>query len=178
MNRQICCKGNSKIPNGNSCQTEYRIQEKFFLAKADDSYLKEKGFTLYDTVVRHCYFGLGEIPEELKAFEKELEDREHITIIIPRVKDKDGKIIRLLPSFLVEFKRYSVDDIESELDETIETTSAAEDVTRYRWRIWWKAFKEKFSNLIESLADKEKGWLRRLILEVHKSYPLTSNSTI
>ena len=135
--------------------------------------MKEKGFTLYDTVVRHCYFRMGELPEELKPFEKELEDWDHITITIPRVKDKDGKIIRLLPSFLVEFKRYSVDDIESELDETIQTTSTANEATRYRWRMWWKTFKENFSDLIESLADKEKGWLRRLILNIHSIYPLT-----
>ena len=135
--------------------------------------MKEKGFTLYDTVVRHCYLGLGELPEELKAFEKELEDREHITIIIPRVKDKDGKIIRLLPSFLVEFKRYSVDDIENGINDEALPQTEASLTTICHWRIWWKAFKVKYSNFIESLADKKKGWLRRLILNVHSIYPLT-----
>lgn len=124
----------------------------------------EKELVPYDTVVRHCYFGLGELPEELKPFESELEDPEHLVLAIPRVKDKDGKIIRLLPAFLVPYKRYSTDDIENELDETAQTASIANEATRYSWRLWWNAFKEQVKELIESLADKQKGWLSRLVL--------------
>jgi hypothetical protein len=144
-----------------------------FLAKADDSYLKENELTLYDTVVRHCYFGMGKLPEELKPFEKELEDCEHITIIIPRVKNKNGKIIRLLPSFLVEFKRYSVDDIENGIDNKALPLTEASLTTVYHWRIWWKAFKEQVKELIKSLANKQKGWLRELVLKFHNSLPPT-----
>lgn len=141
-----------------------KIQEKSFVAMADDSLLLEKGLVPYDTVVRHCYFGMGELPEELRPFEEKLEDPEHITIIIPRVKDKRGRIIRLLPAFLVPYKRYSVDDIENELDETTQTTTTANEATRFWWRLWWKAFREQANELMESLANKQKGWLRRLVL--------------
>lgn len=109
MNRQIYRKENSTKTNyGNSNEPTHKIQEQSFVAVADDSLLLEKELVPYDTAVRHCYFGLGELPEELKPFESELEDCEHLVLAIPRVKDKDGKIIRLLPAFLVPYKRYSI----------------------------------------------------------------------
>lgn len=148
-----------------------------FVAEADDSILQENELVLYDTVVRHCYFGMGELPEELKPFESELKDLEHITIIIPRVRDKSGKAIRLLPDFLVPYKRYSVDDIENELDETTPTTTTANEATRFGWRMWWSAFKEQAQELMESLANKQRRWLRRLVLRFFSPIPPTFECT-
>ena len=144
-----------------------------FLAEADDSVLKAKGLTKYDKQVRHVYLGMGELPEELKPFESIIGDRSHIEITIPRVKDKDGKILRLLPAFVVPYKRYSADDVENELDPDAIAQTVAGDATRYGWRLWWKALKEKASALAESLAYKKKGWLSSLAMEVYSTYPPT-----
>ncbi|EJW91778.1 hypothetical protein EVA_20115, partial [gut metagenome] len=88
----------------------------------------------YDTVERHCYLGTGELPEELKPFEKELEGQERITIVTPRAMDRNGRIVRLLPAFMVPYKRYSANDIESELDDASQSTSTANEATRHGWR--------------------------------------------
>ena len=144
-----------------------------FVAEADGSILKENGLTIYDKQVRHVYFGMGELPEELKLFESNIEDCSHIEIIIPRVKNKEGKILRLLPSFIIPYKRYSVDDVENELDETTIPQTVASETTRHSWKLWLITLKEKVKPLIESLANKQKRWLSILILKVYSTFPPT-----
>ena len=144
-----------------------------FVAEADDSILKEKGLTIYDKQVRNVYFGMGELPEELKPFESIIGDCNHIKITIPRVKNKEGNIIRLLPTFVIPYKRYSVEDVENELDPKVIAQTIASEVTRYKWKLWWKELKEKAVILIESLAYKQKRWLSALILTIYGTFPLT-----
>ena len=144
-----------------------------FVAEADDSILKENGLTIYDKQVRHVYLGMGELPEELKPFESNIGDCSHIEIIIPRVKNKEGKILRLLPLFVIPYKRYSVDDVENELSSTAIAQTVASETTRYSWKLWLIAIKEKINSQIESLANNQKRWLSILISKVYCILPLT-----
>ena len=111
---------------------------------------------MYDHVERHVYIGTGELPEELKPYEEDLGDAEEIIMLIPRVKDGDGKLFRLLPSFTVPFKRYSSDDIESALDESVMCTTTAGDGTIRSWKAWWHVRKADFRQKAMEWAKERK----------------------
>ena len=142
----------------------------------DDLYLRSMGFEIYDYVERKVKFKTGELPESLKEFEDLIEDLENVTILIPRVRTKDGRILRLLPSFLVPYKQHSVIDIEDALREKDEIQTTASESSIYKWNLWWKDFKKNLRIFLRTqkkklvLADKlstnVKGWLRSLILQI------------
>ena len=102
------------------------------------------------------YIGTGELPEELKPYEEDLGDAEDIIILIPRVKDCNGKLFRLLPSFTVPFKRYSSDDIGSALDEEVMCTTTAADGTIRSWKVWWHVKKADFRQKAMEWATERK----------------------
>ncbi len=114
-----------------------------FVITASVETLSEQGLTLYDHVKRKMR--LGEfIPEALEKFDEELKDREYVYVLIPRARDSEGKLHRLLPSFLLPYKHYSAEEVASAFCNEYGPCTSASASTIKRWKRWWRAIRGDF----------------------------------
>ena len=114
-----------------------------FVVTASVATLSRRRLKLYDYVVRKMR--LGEfLPKELEKYDQDLEGREYVYVIIPRAKDRNGRIHRLIPPFLLPYKHYPAEEVASAFcNEYGQCTSASESTIK-RWKNWWKGIWGEF----------------------------------
>lgn len=100
---------------------------------------------------------IGEfIPKELKEYSELLEGRDYVYVYIPRAHDKEERLHRLIPSFLLPYKHYCTEEVASVVcNEYGQCTSASENTIR-RWKAWWNANWMEFKSKGHEIARRDR----------------------
>ena len=114
-----------------------------FIVTASVATLFRRRLKYYDCVLRKMRIGEF-IPKELEAYADSLMNLDYVYVLIPRAKDRKGRIHRLIPPFLLPYKHYPAEEVASAFcNDYGQCTSASESTIR-RWKRWWKRIWREF----------------------------------
>ena len=108
-----------------------------FIVTASVVTLFRQRLKYYDSVLRKMRIGEF-IPKELEAYADSLMNLDYVYVLIPRAKDRNGRIHRLIPSFLLPYKHYPAEEVASAFCNEYGQCSSASESTIKRWKRWWR----------------------------------------
>ena len=132
-------------PHENLKRIQIKVQYKnsVFVVTASVAFLLLRGLKFYDYVIRKMRIGEF-IPRELKRYAVYLEGRDFVYVYIPRARDKNRRLHRLIPPFLLPYKHYPTEEVASVVCNECGQCSSASENTIRRWKAWWKANWKEF----------------------------------